>query len=113
VYADANTFPENGVFWTQGKNAGEVLVAPAGAATLVLTLHLGPVGGAVRLTVDGQDRSVTLARDETRQIEIPLSPTARLVPLVVKAPARFRPSDHEPGSTDRRWLGCQVRVGLR
>jgi hypothetical protein len=113
VYADANTFPENGVFWTQGTNAGEVLVAPAGAATLVLTLHLGPVGGAVRLTVDGQDRSVTLARDETRQIEIPLSPTARLVPLVVKAPARFRPSDHEPGSTDRRWLGCQVRVGLR
>ncbi len=113
VYADANTFPENGVFWTQGTSAGKVLVAPAGAATLVLTLHLGPAGGAVRLMVDGQDRSVTLARDETRQIEIPLSPAARLVPVIVEAPARFRPADHEPGSTDRRWLGCQVRVGLR
>ncbi len=101
------------MFWTRGTSAGEVLVAPAGAATLVLTLHLGPAAGAVRLTVDGQDRSVTLARDETRQIEIPLNPTAHLVRVVVAAPASFRPSDHEPGSTDRRWLGCQVRVGLR
>jgi hypothetical protein len=25
----------------------------------------------------------------------------------------FRPSDREPGSTDHRRLGCQVRVGLR
>jgi hypothetical protein len=113
VYADPNTFPESGVFWTQGTSAGKVLVAPAGASTLVLTLHLGPAGGAVRLTVDGQDRSVTLAHDETRQLEIPLAPAARLIPVVVEAPGSFRPFEHEPGSTDRRSLGCQVRVGLR
>jgi hypothetical protein len=113
VYADADTLPEHGVFWTQGTSAGEVLVAPAGASTLVLTLHVGPAAGTVRLTVDGQDRSVPLARDETRQLEIPLTPSARLVPIVVQAPGSFRPSDHEPGSTDRRWLGCQVRIGLR
>jgi hypothetical protein len=113
VYADADTFPENGVFWTQGTSAGEVMVAPSGASTLVLTLHVGPAAGTVRLMVDGQDRSVTLAVDETRQLEFPLPPTARLVPVVVEAPGRFRPSDSEPGSTDRRWLGCQVRVGLR
>jgi hypothetical protein len=113
VYADAGTFPENGVFWTQGTSAGTVLVVPAGASTLVLTLHVGPAAGTVRLTVDGEDRSVALARDETRQLEIPLSPAARLVPIVIQAPGSFRPSDHEPGSTDRRWLGCQVRVSLR
>jgi hypothetical protein len=113
VYADADTFPENGAFWTQGTSAGKVLVAPAGASTLVLTLHVGPAGGTVRLTVDGQDRSVPLARDETRRLEIPLSPSARLVSIVVQAPGSFRPADHEPGSTDRRWLGCQVRVDLR
>jgi hypothetical protein len=113
VYADADTFPENGVFWTRGTSAGKVLVASAGASTLMLTLHVGPADGTVRLSVDGQDRSVSLARDETRQLEIPVSPAARLVPIVVQAPGRFRPSDHEPGSTDRRWLGCQVRVSLR
>jgi hypothetical protein len=113
VYADANTFPERGVFWTQSTSIGKILVAPGGASTLVLTLHVGPAAGTVRLMVDGQDRSVTLARDETRQLEIPLPPAGRLVPVVVEAPGRFRPSDSEPGSTDRRWLGCQVRVGLR
>jgi hypothetical protein len=113
VYADADTFPENGVFWTKGTSAGHVLVAPAGASTLVLTLHVGPNAGAVRLMVDGHDRSVTLARDETRQLEVPLAPAARLVPVVVESAGSFRPSDHELGSTDRRSLGCQVRVGLR
>jgi hypothetical protein len=113
VYADADTFPEGGVFWTQGTSAGKVFVAPAGASTLVLTLHVGPAGGAVRLLVDGQDRSLTLAHDETRQLEIPLAPAARLIPVVVEAPGSFRPFEHEPGSTDRRSLGCQVRVGLR
>jgi hypothetical protein len=33
--------------------------------------------------------------------------------VTVEAPGQFRPSDHEPGSTDRRWLGCQVRITLR
>jgi hypothetical protein len=79
----------------------------------VLTLHVGPVGGAVRVLVDGQDHSVTLARDQTQQIEVPLPSADRLVPVTVEAPGRFRPSDHDPGSTDQRWLGCQVRIGLR
>ena len=113
VYGDGNTYPEDGVFWTRGTRAGQVLVAPGGAATLVLTLHVGPAGGVVRLTVGGQDRSVTLARDQTQQIEIPIPPDIRLVPIVVQAPGEFRPADHEPGSTDQRWLGCQIRIGLR
>jgi hypothetical protein len=33
--------------------------------------------------------------------------------VTVRASAHFRPRDHEPGSTDARWLGCQVRIGLK
>ena len=113
VYADGETYPEGGVFWTRGTHAGKVFVSPGGASTLVLTLHVGPVGGAVRVLVDGQDHSVTLARDQTQQIEVPLPSADRLVPVTVEAPGRFRPSDTEAGSTDQRWLGCQVRIGLR
>ena len=113
VYADAAAYPEGGVFWTKGTRAARLLVAPAGASTLVLTLHVGPAGGAVRVVGNGQDRSVTLTANQTLQIEAPLPPSARLVPLVVEASGEFRPSDHEPGSTDRRWLGVQVRIGLR
>ena len=113
VYADAETYPEGGVFWTRGTAAGKVLVATGGASTLVLTLHVGPTAGTVHVMVAGQDRSLALSRDETRVIELPLSPADRLVPVRVQAPGAFRPSDHEAGSTDQRSLGCQVRITLR
>ncbi len=113
IYADGDTYPEGGVFWTRGTRAGTVFVAPAGASMLTLTLHVGPVGGPVRVTVDGIDRSVTMSPGQTRDVDVPLPPGARLIPILVQASGEFRPSDHEPGSTDRRWLGCQVRIGLR
>jgi hypothetical protein len=113
VYGDEDTYPEGGLFWTRGTRAGKVFVLPAGASTLLLTLHVGPVTGLVRVMVDGQDRSVTLSHDQTLRLEMPLAKGARLVPIVVEAPGSFRPSDHEPGSTDRRRLGCQVRVELQ
>jgi hypothetical protein len=113
VYADDDSYSEGGVFWTQGTHASEVYVAAAGASTLALTLHVGPVDGMVRVLVDGADRSVTMSRDQTRRIDIPLAPHRGLVRVIVQAPGSFRPSDHEPGSTDRRWLGCQVRVDLQ
>jgi hypothetical protein len=113
VYADGNTYPEGGVFWTRGTEAGKVFVVPAGASTLALTLHAGPGGGAMRVLVDGHDRGLTLSPNQTQTIEILLSRSTSIVPVVVKAPRRFRPADHEPGSTDQRWLGCQVRIELR
>ena len=100
--------------WWGGSSApARFLVPVLPTSTLVRTLHAGPAGGTARVTVAGQGRSVTLARDETRDVAVPLSPADRLVPVVVEAPASFRPSDHEAGSTDRRWLGWQVRIGLR
>jgi hypothetical protein len=113
VYADGHTYPEGGVFWTRGTEAGKVFVVTGGASTLALTLHAGPGGGAMRVLVDGHDRGLTLAPNQTQTIEISLSRSVRLVPVVVEAPGRFRPADYEPGSTDHRWLGCQVRIDLR
>ena len=113
VYPDDHTYPEGGVFWTRGTEAGTVLVARDGASMLVLTLHVGPVGGRVAITVAGQDHSIDLAHDETRTIEIALAPGSELVPITVRATAQFRPRDLEPGSKDDRWLGSQVRIGLK
>jgi hypothetical protein len=113
LYADGNTYPEGGVFWTRATEAGKVFVVPGGASTLALTLHAGPGGGAMRVLVDGHDRGLTLAPNQTQTIEISLSRSTPLVPIVVEAPGSFRPADHESGSTDHRWLGCQVRIDLR
>jgi hypothetical protein len=113
IYADDKTYPEGGVFWTRSTEAGTVFIAPDGASTLVLTLHVGPAGGRVQITVADQDHSLDLTHDETRTIEIPLPPARQLVPVTVRASAHFRPRDREPASTDSRWLGCQVRIGLK
>jgi hypothetical protein len=113
AYADANTFPEGGIFWTRDTHEGDVFVAPAGATMLVLTLYPGPVGGRVSLRVGGQHLEVNLSRDETRQIEVPVPDGMRLVPLSVQASGTFRPADVDPRSDDVRWLGCQVRVELK
>ena len=113
VYTNADTYPEHGTFWTRGANTGTVSIAAHGASALVLTVHIGAVGGGVRLVVDGHDHTLSLPPNGTRQIEIPVPPGAALVHATVAAATPFRPSDHETGSTDQRWLGCQVRVGLR
>ena len=113
VYADDETYPEGGVFWTRSTRSGAVWIAPGGASTLILTLHVGPLGGRVHLRVAGEDRSQDLMHDETRVLEIPLSRTHELLPITVGATQQFRPSDHAPGSSDTRWLGCQVRISLK
>jgi hypothetical protein len=113
VYADANTYPEGGIFWTRDTHQGNVFVAPAGASALLLTLHLGPVAGPVSLHVGGRNLEVNLGRDETRQIGVPVPLGMRLVPVSVQAPGKFRPADVDPRSDDVRWLGCQVRIELR
>jgi hypothetical protein len=113
IYTDDHTYPEGGVFWTRSTEAGTVLVARDGASTLVLTVHVGPVGGHVAITVAGEDHSLDLAHDETRTIEITRSSDRQLVPVTVRATGHFRPRDHDPGSTDARWLGAQVRIGLK
>jgi hypothetical protein len=113
VYADANTYPEGGIFWTRDTHQGDVFVEPAGASALLLTLYLGPFGGRASLRASGQHIEVNLSRDETRQIEVPVPGGMTLVPVSIQATGTFRPADVDPGSADLRWLGCQVRIDLR
>jgi hypothetical protein len=112
VYVDEGTFPEGGVFWTRGTSRGEVLVAPAGASTVVLTLHLGPVGGTVRLEVGGRKLDVMMSADETRTVTVDVPVGSSYVSIAVQAPGAFRPADVDPTSSDMRSLGCQVRVAV-
>jgi hypothetical protein len=112
VYVDEGTFPEGGVFWTRGTSRGEVLVAPAGSSTIVLTLHLGPVGGTVRLQVGGRQLDVLMSAGETRTVAVEVPSRFSYVSVAVQAPGAFRPADVDPTSSDVRLLGCQVRVAV-
>jgi hypothetical protein len=110
AYINDYTFPEGGVFWTRGTGSGEVLVAAAGAGQVLLTLHIGPVAATVRVEVAGQRLDIPLQADETRPVTFQIPGVAPYVPVRVQASAAFRPSDYDSKSTDRRSLGCQVRI---
>jgi hypothetical protein len=114
VYADEETYPEGGIFWTRAANRGEIVVVPAGASQLVLTLHVGPIAqGIVSLTVAGRNFDAVMGPDETRQVVVDVPAGAALVPIAVQAPGFFRPATVDPTSTDTRALGVQVRVEVR
>jgi hypothetical protein len=113
AYLDDRSYPEKGVFWTRGSESATILVAPRGASLLTLTLFIGPRRGAVSLSVAGEQRLVTLDAGSVHVLEIPVPPGRPLIPVTVRSEGTFRPSDVDSESDDVRWLGCQVRVGLR
>jgi hypothetical protein len=112
VYADDHTYPEGGVFWTRRTARGTVFVLPAGAPSIVLTLHVGPNAGNVAIDVGGERMDTVLRANETRRLSIAVPRGATSVPISVQASGSFVPIDVEPGSRDLRSLGCQVRVEL-
>jgi hypothetical protein len=112
VYTDEHAYPENGVFWSRGTSATRVLIAPAGAARMTLTLSSGPMNGVVALTMAGRPTTVQMRAGEIQVVSFDLLPAQRLVPLTVQSSVMFRPAEVDPRSTDMRGLGCQVRVAL-
>jgi hypothetical protein len=110
AYVDDNAFPEGGIFWTRGTARTEVLVATVGKPFVNLTLHTGPLRGAVHLVIDGKPREVEIGSGGTRVVSAPVRAGASYVALSIQSPGAFRPSEVDPASTDTRLLGCQVRV---
>lgn len=112
AYLDEATFPESGVFWTRGTEKGTIAVVTSGASTLRLILHVGPNGGPVVVEANGRRVDVDLARDETREIDLPIAPGMTRMIVSIQAARSFRPAAIDAASDDRRPLGCQVRPQL-
>lgn len=113
VYVDEHAYPEGGVFWTRDTERATVLVAPAGAPRMIVTLHLGPMSGDVLVSVAGKETRVQVNANDTTVVDVEVPRDLRLVPVTIQSFGRFRPSDVDPSATDTRRLGCQVRIGLK
>ena len=100
------------MFWTRGTERGTVLVAPAGATTLAITLHVGPTPTPVTIWVEQARNDIVMAAEETRVVRLPLPPGAGMVTVAIQAGSSFRPSEVVPTATDSRSLGCQARLAL-
>ncbi|MBM3773055.1 MAG: hypothetical protein FJW27_17570 [Acidimicrobiia bacterium] len=105
-------YPERGTFWTRANRRARLWLAPAGASTLVATLHVGPKPTAVSLRVGESREEHSLRAEETRTVRIPLPPGVLRVPIEIQARDSFVPAEVDPASADTRELGCQVRFVL-
>ncbi len=112
AYMDENTFPERGVFWTKDTARGRLLLAPAGAGTAVVTVHVGPRPATVSLVVGSKPVELAMSPEETTTVRVALPAGERIVPIEVQSSSSFRPALVDPASSDSRQLGCQVRVVL-
>ncbi|MFN8060064.1 MAG: hypothetical protein U0Q12_12990 [Vicinamibacterales bacterium] len=111
AYLDRNAFPEHGVYWTRGESETTVVVATGGGSSLGVWVQAGAAPGVATVGIGSEPpRHLTLAAGDRREWRVALSGASPSVRVRVGFTAGFRPADVDPGSVDRRWLGC--RIGL-
>jgi hypothetical protein len=110
-FLDDGSYPEPEAFWIGGGRGSTVVVQPDSARpSASLRLRNGPLNNRVTVESGGWRRELDLSPDEEQQVEIPLAPSRGAGLLQIASSASFRPSDHDPASQDRRFLGVWVRV---
>lgn len=115
LFMDLHTFVEPENNWVQGGQVSELRVSPADAKTLRVVIRNGGVDNRIVVTAGATTETLTLAAWETRELVVPVAVgdgDAALVPVLVAPETGFVPAEVDPGSTDRRLLGCTVTVEL-
>ncbi|MDA1093407.1 MAG: hypothetical protein O3A25_09110 [Acidobacteria bacterium] len=115
LFMDLNTFVEPENNWVQGGHVSELRVSPADATTMRIRIRNGAADNRIEVRAGQQSETLTLAAWETSElvIDVPVGeerPT--LIPVFVAPERGFVPAEADPGSTDRRVLGCTVTVEL-
>jgi hypothetical protein len=107
---DRTAWMEAGGFWTRGESTTLLTMASKGEAQLPLRVHCGALRNTVRLSTIGWEADRTLAPGEHADIAVPSAPDTRTTLLRIDTAAGFVPASVEPGSRDRRFLGCRFEV---
>jgi hypothetical protein len=109
-FLDENSYPDAGMSWIRGGRSASILVVPAGATLVRVKLQAGAAPGPVSVVSSGQQTRVTLERNAHGDVYVPVPPGTHSLAIDVSSTSGFRPSDVNPQSGDRRYLG--VRVGI-
>lgn len=95
--------------WVAGGRAGRlVLSAPNGQPAFSVTVRAGPPGAHVRIDGPGLAVARLLGSLESMTVGVPADARSRASWITVRTDRGFWQSDVEPGSRDRRFLGCWV-----
>ena len=112
LFHDEEAYPDATGFWVRGASRARVsVVSRSGLLISDLRLVLrSRVPNTIHIEMPDRVWTEQLAADEERAILIKPTLLDGTVRLRITAERGFYPVDTEPGSTDRRHLGCYVRI---
>ena len=111
-FLDDGSFPEPQAFWVGGGREATVALQPE-AAQRSARLHVrnGPVANDVRIDIEsGPARTLALQPGQEAAVDVPVDRRRGGAVVTIESSAGFRPSEHDPASRDRRFLGVWVQV---
>jgi hypothetical protein len=110
-FLDDRSFPEPEGFWVGGARDSTIVIQPDGVRpTAAVRLRNGPVENRVTLEAGEWQRVLPMAPGEEQEVDVPLDVRRGAAVLKLGASAGFRPSEHDPGSRDQRFLGVWIKV---
>lgn len=101
-----DAWPERDGLWVRGRTTAELTVRSATLRPLTLDVRAGARPVEVVLALGSESRQLSLSAGETTTVSFPADDGARS--LSVTTSDGFVPADVEPGSRDRRLLGCWI-----
>lgn len=109
-FLDDRSFAEPEAFWAGGgRTSAVVLQAAQPRGAVALLVRNGPVQNGVTLASGSWKVVAPMAAGEERRLEVPLQPGGTAALLTIDVSSGFRPSEVNPGSLDRRFLGLWVK----
>ena len=112
VHLDDNVLVEDRGLWVRGETEARMVVTPGTATSLGVLVRNGRVPGPVSVRIADEEQTTEMAAREELRFRVPLAGDQPFLPIEIYSARGFRPSDHTPGSRDRRWLGSWVQVTL-
>jgi hypothetical protein len=106
-FLDDRTMPEADGFWVWGAREG-LLVFESSGASVDFVLRNGAAPNEVTIRAGDHEQTLTLTPGEEHPVTIPASGAGAAFVTVIRTSAGFRPSDVDPQSQDRRYLGVFV-----
>ncbi len=111
-FHDGAAYPERDGFWVRGASEITVTLATSPESTrssVRLEVHSGSAPNRVRFSAGTIRQDLSLEPGAPAHVEIPLLPSARQAVVHIQTESGFIPAETS-GGTDRRLLGCWVRV---
>ena len=109
-FHEEQMYPEQGGFWTVGRQAAVTLAVPAGrTAPLVLRIHSGGQANNATISSFGWHRRFALVPGQAAEVTLPVV-AGGVIPLTISTDKSFSPQAIDPASGDARLLGIWVEI---